>query len=158
MNLRQFKLTNSDEIVAEIMEIAEEGDLVIRNVLKIFHAEDQNAGIRYYSFKPWLSFQDNLEEITVLNIGHIIGETQPSKELISHYSQAMYQIHQYTNNNRKKDLNVDELERETVGMDDDELYEYMQQKLQSLVTKEETMLDSESQNVIQFRPSKDKLH
>lgn len=154
MNLRQFKLTNGDEIVADIVEVAEEGDLVIRSVLKIFQAEDMNNGIRYYSFKPWLSFQDELNEITVLNIGHVIGETAPSEELLKHYSYAILQI---ANESVKKALNIDELEKETAGLTDDELRDYMSEKLN--LNSDAQTPDSSNNNVIEFKTNwKDKLH
>ena len=152
MNLRQFKLSNSDEIIADVVEIAEEGDLVVRSVLKIFQAEDLESGIRYYSFKPWLSFQNNFEEIIILNIGHVIGEIAPSDELVNHYAGALWQM---TNAKRKKHFNIDELERETAGFSDDELREYMTQKLFSRSEEPEKNDSSSTGNVIKFNP---KLH
>ena len=43
MKLRQFKLTNNDEIVCEVIDVDEtdnhNGDIIARKILKIFHAE-----------------------------------------------------------------------------------------------------------------------
>ena len=153
MNLRQFKLSNNDEIVADVVEIADEGDLVIRSALKIFQAEDLEAGIRYFSFKPWLSFQNNMEEIIILNIGHIIGEVAPSEELIKHYAAAMWQI---ANVKKRKLFNIDELEKETMGFDDDELRAYMMEKIYAK-ENDETTNDSSSNNIIKFNPN-NKMH
>tara|TARA_B100000900_G_scaffold410249_1_gene427704 strand:- start:932 stop:1402 length:471 start_codon:yes stop_codon:yes gene_type:complete len=156
MNLKQFKLTNNDEIVAEILEIVEEGDLVLRNALKIFHAEDFDNGVRYYSFKPWMSFQDNVSEVTVLNVGHIIGETSPSAALLLHYTEAMNQIKKME---KKKEFNIDEIVTEVANLNNDEMREYLKMKLEKM-DNEDMWDDSEEEtdNVIQFTPPGTKLH
>ena len=151
MNLRQFRLSNNDEIVADIIEVVEEGDIVIRNVLKIFAAEDFENDVRYYSFKPWISFQDDLEKISVLNVGHIIIENEPSEVLLEHYLSALAQIKKAT---RKATFDIEELQRESQGMDDDELRDFLRDKIDNWVM----MTDSGDGNVIAFRPSKDKMH
>lgn len=153
MNLKQFKLTNNDEIVAEILEIVEEGDLVVRNALKIFHAEDFDQGVRYYSFKPWMSFQDNVAEVTVLNVGHIIGETSPSAPLLLHYTEAMNQIKAME---QKKELNIDEIVTEVANLNNDEMRAYLKTKLEQM--DDDFMIDSSSSNVLQFTPPGTKLH
>ena len=44
MNIRQFKLTNNDEIVCEVIDVDktdnQNGDIIARKILKVFHAED----------------------------------------------------------------------------------------------------------------------
>ena len=51
MKLRQFKLTNNDEIVCEVIDVDEtdnhNGDIIARKILKIFHAEDFDQNVRY---------------------------------------------------------------------------------------------------------------
>lgn len=155
MNLRQFKLTNNDEVIADVIEQAEEGDLVIKSALKIFQIEDTDQGIRYYSFKPWLSFNDNLDEIAILNIGHIIVETAPSDMLVNHYVKALFQISRET---EKAAVDLDEIERDTANMDDDELRDYMLNKLAQVTEENGQLTDSSNSNVLSFRPPNSKLH
>ena len=78
MNLKQFKMTNNDEIICEVVEDAntqEDGAIIVRKALRILTSEDYENNIRYYSFKPLISFQDAFDELVVMNVGHIILET-----------------------------------------------------------------------------------
>ena len=155
MNLRQFKLTNNDEVIADVIEQSEEGDLVVRSALKIFQVEDADQGIRYYSFKPWISFNDNMDEIAILNIGHIIVENAPSDMLVDHYVKALFQISRET---EKAAVDLDEIERDTADMDDEELREYMLNKLADATAQNENTFDSSNSNVLSFKVPKNKLH
>ena len=147
MKLKQFKLTNDDEVVASVIDYNEAEDtLVVKNALKIFHAEDFDNNVRYYSFKPWMSFQDNIEEIVVIHLGHVIGEVAPSAGLLLHYKEAVDQIKVIQG---KKEFNIDELMFETQGFDNDELGAYLKEKFAEQ--------DSSDNNVIQFTPP-NKLH
>lgn len=148
MNLKQFKLTNNDEVVADVLDYNEAEDtLVVKDALKIFHAEDFDNNVRYYSFKPWMSFQDNISEVTVIHLGHVIGEVAPSASLLVHYKQAANQIKEMQG---RKEFNVDELMYETQGMDDHDLGAYLREKFAEQ--------DSADNNVIQFVPPNNKLH
>lgn len=161
MNLKQFKLTNDDEIICEVVEgpTEESGEVVIRRVLKINTAEDYENNIRYYSFRPWMSFQDTANELSVLNIGHIIGETMPSNSLAIHYAAAMKEVeHARTN---KKELNLDEIVNQMENMSLEEVEEFIEQKLREKEFQEKTSVshvDSAQPNIIHFRPPKDTMH
>ena len=130
MNIKQFKLVNNDEIVCEFVEsVGKEGDLIVRKMLKIFHAEDYNNGIRYYSFKPMLSFQDDLNSLNVLNCDHIVLETEPSKTLLYHYTSALDEIERVKKvRGDNKDLNIDEIMMDTTDMSTEEIAAYLQEK------------------------------
>ena len=96
MNLKQFKLTNNDEIICEVVDREDASDdddgIVVRKALRIITSEDFESSIRYYSFKPLVSFQDNIDELVVMNVGHIICETLPSKTLVIHYAKAIKEV------------------------------------------------------------------
>ena len=73
---RQFKLTNSDEIICEIVQWDNEEDasIVIRGALRLITMEDYEKGIRLFAFRPWMGFADNPETLQTLNAAHIIAE------------------------------------------------------------------------------------
>lgn len=88
MELKQFKLTSGEEIICEIMEWpdaeSESADMVVRNILNIV-AYEQTGGNRYYTFKPWMVFQDAEDNYQILNINHVVGECNPSEKIIEQY-------------------------------------------------------------------------
>ena len=156
MNLKQFKLTNDDEIICDVIDMSriEEGEIVVRNVLKIISADDFENNVRYFSFRPLMSFQDDVDQLTVLNIGHIITETLPSKKLIRHYTGAMDEIEKHVQ--LKGELNLDELMVEGSDMDDEEIADYIQSKMDEYREENKKKMyevDSASPNIIHFNPS-----
>lgn len=155
MNLKQFKLTNDDEIIAEIVEgpHEESGDLVLRKVLKIQCAEDFEQNVRYYSFRPWMSFQDNTEELSVLNIGHIIGETLPSKSLVIQYAAAMKEVEKSAED--RTELDLDALIDELKDLSFEEMEALVEEKLRAKREAKDDpfMQDSSQPNIIHFRPT-----
>lgn len=162
MNLKQFKMTNNDEIICEVVEDTDADDggvIVIRKALRILTSEDYENNIRYYSFKPLLSFQDEFKELVVMNVGHIICEALPSKTLVVHYSRAVKEVESAEKAKQERNIDVDVLLNEIEGMDDDEITDYLQHKLHSNdivytdgLVEEDGVLDSDAPNVIQFKP------
>lgn len=133
-SIRQFKLTNGDEIVCDVVEWPDVDDdhngLIVRNAYKIYMLNTLNpTENRYYQFRPWLVYQDNKEYFQVLNADHIIAEATPADELLVHYYKIVNNI------------------------DDDNLEEKID-KLKEILN--EFMSDSDSGNLIKF-PGK-KLH
>lgn len=134
-NIRQFKLTNGDEIVCDVVEWPDADDehngLVVRNAYKIFMLNTLNpTENRYYQFRPWLVYQDNKEFFQIINADHIVAEATPADELLVHYYRIIHDI---------TDDNIDE------KID----------KLKEILN--EFMPDSDSGNLIQF-PGKRNLH
>lgn len=91
MTYTQFRLSNGDEIVAQVMHEPEGDDcyIVIRNAMMVIRSENIERGYRYYSFRPWMSFQLNEEYFQLLNYNHIIGEARPDKLLLDQYYRAI---------------------------------------------------------------------
>lgn len=91
--IKQFKLSSSEEIICEVIEWPDqendEIDLVVRNVFKIVAIDQTVSGDRYYTFKPWLSFQDGDEMYQLINHSHVVGEANPSEKLLDHYIAAV---------------------------------------------------------------------
>ena len=87
MEVKQLKLTNNDEIICEVVTWAEDGDLIVVNAFKILNVEDQQRGLKYYYFRPFMVFQEDNEQR--INSSHIIAEAYPSDEMIEHYAGAV---------------------------------------------------------------------
>lgn len=93
--IKQFKLTSGEEIICDVIEWPnpddENGsfDIVVKNVYKIVAFDQSMSGDRYYTFRPWLSFQDEDDMFQLINYNHIVGEANPSKKLLKHYVVAI---------------------------------------------------------------------
>lgn len=87
--VKQFKLSSGEEIVCEVVEwpdVDEDtSDIVVRNIFKIVALEQSLTGNRYYTFKPWLVFQDEPDMFQIINGAHIVGEANPSQKLLEQY-------------------------------------------------------------------------
>ena len=91
MNYVQFRLSNGDEIVAQVLQEPENDDvnIVVRNAMMVIRSENITEGFRYYSFRPWMSFQLNDDYMQLLNYAHIVGEATPDKILLTQYKRAI---------------------------------------------------------------------
>lgn len=89
MSIIQFKLTSGDEIICEVLQEPEGEDpnLVVRNAMKIYTFENPE-GTRFYSFRPWMTYQDSKECMQLLNYAHIVGEAKPAEALVIQYQAA----------------------------------------------------------------------
>jgi hypothetical protein len=93
MNLRQFRLVNDDELICELVQYSDdESEILVRKVLKIITADDYDNNVRYYSFKPWISFQEEIDDLSVINSMHVLTEVMPSDSLKKHYTRALKDI------------------------------------------------------------------
>jgi hypothetical protein len=158
MNLKQFKLTNDEEIICEVLETEDNpgAEVVVRKVLKLMCIDDYDRNVRYYSFKPWMSFTDDIDGLQTLSLGHIVGQMNPSVTLALHYAQAVKEVESGIKTSRV--LNLDDVLKE-VDLDElseDEMDEYLHNKFQADRPKpqlvEDENLDSDGGNIVLFRP------
>jgi hypothetical protein len=88
-NIKQFVLTNGQEIVCDVIEWAEEdfAEIVVRNCMEIVwvHNNDQ----RIYMFKPWMHYQETHEDLIIINSDHIISTAEPMEYLVYQYDVAV---------------------------------------------------------------------
>jgi len=150
MNLKQFKLTNDEEIICEVLDAdAPDASVVIRKVLKLMCIDDFDRNVRYYSFKPWMSFTDDIDGLQTLNAGHIVGQMNPSVTLALHYAQAVKEVE--SGMKTSKVLSLDEVLKEIdiEELTEEEMDEYLKDKFSS---QEDDILDSADPKIIQFKP------
>tara|TARA_R100000541_G_scaffold1902_3_gene7082 strand:+ start:25030 stop:25464 length:435 start_codon:yes stop_codon:yes gene_type:complete len=127
--VKQIKISSGDEILCEIMDITDE-ELIVRHALQICKIE-VDASRSYGMLKPWISFQEQTQELVSLNDMHIVAIATPSEDLIVQFGNAI------KGNNSDEDFDVD------TWMD--RLYN----KKESLEVNFSEMLDSD-ENIISF--------
>jgi hypothetical protein len=93
-DIKQFKLSSGEEIICDVLEWPDlesddSADIVVKNVFKIVAYDPATNGDRYYTFRPWMSFQDEEDMFQLINWNHIVGEANPSQKLLKHYITAV---------------------------------------------------------------------
>lgn len=154
--IKQFKLTNDDEIICEVVEWDDEesSNIIVRRALKIINVEDFAKGVRFFAFRPWMLFNDNPDELQTINSVHIIGEINPADQVIHRYMSSVLAM---SNNSNKKDFPLDEIAKAAEELDDDEFDQYMH----SLSLDDEITYDDsdgpplDGNNIVKFKP---KMH
>jgi len=136
-DFRQFKLTNGDEIICEIVQWPgdDEEDMIIRKAMQLKSYDDDGRGIRYYNFKPWITMQEDTDGFLSLNYAHILAEVIPSDKMLKHFFEAV----------ENSNLTPEEIQ--------DKIDNYFA-KLKKMAGE----LDSDFSNVIEFNPDRNKLH
>ena len=163
--IKQFKLTNDDEIICEVLQWDDEENraVIIRAVMRIINIEDYHRGLRFFAFRPWMSFKDDPDELQSLNSEHIIAESLPDAELIKHYVATVGSIKDQLEKKKKPgNIPMDkllELNEEFEGLTHDEIKDILKERM--LTAEKENKIDSpvmgdsdNLQNVIQFKPPK----
>lgn len=123
-NFRQFTLTNGDEIVCYVVQFNDERDdnIIIKDAMKLNMYENQ-TGDKYFSFRPWMVYQEGSEELLILNSMHVIGIAIPPKHLLVEYTKAIKEMH-HTHIQRIKGLRQD--------MPIEEVYKITREQLQKM--------------------------
>ena len=158
MNIKQFKLTNNEEIICEVIEWdtgEEPGDVLIKKALKVISVEDYQKGWRFFAFRPWMSFQDDPNLLQTLNSSHIIVTTNPSSNLIKHYERCLKRLVSEVDDKnisaKKIYANLDEIQDELRELTDDEMDDFLIKKY-GAVEEDDFLPDSSDNNIIKFKP------
>lgn len=146
--IKQFKLTNDDEIICEVVEWDSENNasIVIRRALKIINVEDFAKGMRFFAFRPWMLFNDDPDEFQTINAMHIIGEINPHDDIIERYTKSIMKLSE----EKRRSYSLDDVAQAADEMDDEEFDNFMYSLTKDIEMEEP---DSDSPlNVIKFRP------
>jgi hypothetical protein len=129
--IKQFKLTNNDEIVCEVLEYdsPENAAIIMRGALRVIETMDWDKGVRFFGFKPWLTFGDDPAILYTLNSTHIIGEVTPGKKLLGFYAETIKDLKRSLAKRKSVDVNVNHLEEAIDTMSDEELDDYLDSKM-----------------------------
>lgn len=85
-NYRQLKLATGEEVIADVLQWAndEDASIVIRAALKIVMSE-RHDGIRLYALRPWMICCEDMDHLLTVNADQIVGETTPAEQLLKQY-------------------------------------------------------------------------
>lgn len=140
---KQFKLTSGDEVICEVVQwnIDDETEIVVRKAMKLVMGETEGGNYRYYSFRPWMVYQENLQDFIILNAAHIVGIAQPVDSILIQYEEALISMQEmYENRNTQATI--------TGNGDVNELTQRLRDHLKSL--EEENNGNDSDDNVIPF--------
>ena len=163
-NIKQFKLTNNEEIVCEVLEWDtqdEIADILISKTLRIVTVEAYARGYKFFAFRPWLSFTEDPESLQTLNSSHVVVASNPSPDLLKHYKACIYSIRadlKNSNKKRKAYINTDEIAHAVEELTEEEMDQFLAEKYGHMVREDDLSPDSDlGTNIIPFKP-KGTLH
>ena len=152
-NLKQFKLSNDDEIICEVVQWNDEDNdaIIVRGVLRVINVEDFAKSIRFYAFRPWMMFSEAPHELHTMNASHIIAEVNPSKEICKHYVSTLAEVTKQIKLKKKKlSMPLDDVASKMESMDEDEFEAYLEDLAKDIDLSSD---DSDMpENVIKFKP------
>jgi len=153
-DIKQFKLTNDDEIICEVLEFStpDNAAMVIRGALRLVCVEDFSRNVRFYAFRPWMGFNDNPELLQTLNSDHIICEANPSDEMLAYYASTLQKLKESSNKRTKADMPLDDIAKHAEDMDEDEFDAFLEEYILKN-SQDKIQLDSDQgENIIKFKP------
>ena len=153
-SFRQFKLTNGDEMVCELIDADEEiADIIVRRAMKIVTTDDLEDNVRYYTLKPWISFQDDSTDLISLNSVHIISESTPSATMMEHYANALADVDKY-NAIKAAGVSINDIHDKMLELSEEEMEQFLSQKYEEINGPDLTQQQDSSDvgNIIRFNP------
>tara|TARA_B100000519_G_scaffold181587_1_gene173966 strand:- start:1648 stop:2151 length:504 start_codon:yes stop_codon:yes gene_type:complete len=164
-DIKQFKLTNNEEIICEVVEWNTGEDMMeilVNKALRVIALEDYQKGFRFFAFRPWMSFSDDPNTLQSVNASHIIVTTNPSPDILKHYKACVraltYDLKNAKNTKtKKKYANLDEIQHAIARMSDDEMDIFLEEKYGAMA-EDNYPQDSDKGNVIKFKPRNKTYH
>jgi len=113
MELRQFKFANNDEVICEVLEWNSEDDdlIIVRKAMKIVSVDDPLEDLRYYTFKPWVSMNNDPDLIQTVNSYHIVAECIPSHMAQKTYYEIIAEMKAYGEQEESDAVESDDSDR-----------------------------------------------
>ena len=158
--LRQFKLTNGDEILCEVVQWHNEDELelVVKKAMKLQYGNNKDGDIRYYAFRPWMVYGESPDELVILNGNHVVGICEPSAPLVYQWKEAVEDMSNLHDERMKEHA-------QTIGESKQSMTDRMKEFLKQATEEEKKALeeienstDSDGGNILMFDPSKRTLH
>jgi len=152
MEIKQLKLSDGEEIIAEILDEIED-ELLVRLPLRIIKV-DLSIDRTLFTFKSYMTYAEFTDQIVSINLYHIIAIAIPHEDLLEQYHRAREKIKEYKLDS--KDLSV----YDTTDSALKDAFSTMKTKIKDLNRVPGEEMDSSSSNVIYvpFSTDKDKMH
>lgn len=91
MTTNQIKLSNGEELICDIVEWTEDGDLLVRNAMAIDCVGKGRQ--KYYIFRPWFQYVESSEHFISVSSDHVLGIAEVNKYLKIQYDDAVNDAH-----------------------------------------------------------------
>lgn len=102
MSYKQIKLISGEEIICEVVyqpdEKTDDQTMVIRMAAELSMYEDMEEAVRFYSFRPYMMYINNQEQLITLNGNNITSITTPHPTMMKQYKEHFNQIDYQENN------------------------------------------------------------
>lgn len=150
---RQFKLSNNQEIICNVLEWDNEetSSIIINNVLEISAHDNFRENMRVIGFRTWMCYPGPLNKVLSINSNHIVAETIPAGGLLENYLKTVTAI------GAREDIS--EIAFGPGGVNEEHLREMLNDIMQDDSDSISQILNStdSDNNVIPFKP-KGTLH
>lgn len=143
--IKQFKLSNGEELICEVIQWDDEDTaaIIIRAGMQLVTNTNMKTGIKLFTFKPWLSFNEDPTVLQSLNAAHVIAEGYPSKDMLLMYTSCLSKLKKFVKEkNIFPPVDLDDLS----DLTDEELQEVLEEEYDKVLRDD----DSAMSNIIQF--------
>jgi len=107
MSYKQLKLISGEEIICEIVywpdEKTDDQTMVIRSAVELAMHEDIEEAIRFYTFRPYMMYIHDEEQLITLNGNNITSITTPAAEIFKQYKAHMKMVRKEVSNDIDSD-------------------------------------------------------
>ena len=92
--IMQFKMTNGEEIICQVLEYPEEDDTdyVVKDALSMITRTVGTSHTKYM-FKPWFTMAEREDQYISIAKDHIVACVSPNTTLYSEYRKARREMH-----------------------------------------------------------------
>tara|TARA_B100000029_G_C17105290_1_gene789458 strand:+ start:115 stop:576 length:462 start_codon:yes stop_codon:yes gene_type:complete len=142
--IKQFKLSNGEELICEVIQWDDEDSsaIIIRAGMQLVSSTNIKTGIKLFTFKPWLSFNEDPTVLQSINATHVIAEGTPSKDMLVMYTSCLTKLKRFVK--EKNDYPPIDLD-EYGDLTDEELQQVLEEEYDRVLKD-----DSATSNIIQF--------
>ena len=88
---KQMRLQGGEELICEVIDWPDfesedsPESVIIRNAFLIISAEDWQSSTRYYTFRPFMLYQERTDQLISLNFYHITSIANPHDFIVAQY-------------------------------------------------------------------------
>ena len=89
-NIKQLRLSDGSEIIAELIEEVDD-EVLVRVPLHIVKV-DLSYNKTVYTFKPYMTYAEYSDSLISLNLYHIVAIAIPHEDILAQYEKALKKI------------------------------------------------------------------
>lgn len=108
-DIRFIRLTNGEDIVAEVQNVAN-GRIVVNNPLKVLYTPSMNTGYLSISLMQWVFTRISKQQTFDMDLTNVLIMTDAEDDLKSHYEDSMDTFDKATDDDEEDDIDFSTLE------------------------------------------------